>query len=1569
MPQVFEDDAERRPAWAERARAALDELLTVEEIDAARRSTINAHYTSPEIASQVWRVLEGLGWEGRSVWEPGCGIGVFAATAPAGVVINGIELDPTTASIAKRLHGDVGHEIEAGSLVDVEVNGAFDAAVGNVPFAEVRPFHPVANPDRELTLHNLAIRQSLRSVRPGGLVAVVTSSFTLDSEQPVQRERLAREGRFIGAVRLPASAFDKHSGTQVTTDLVIFQRLQPGETQDMTGWGSVVEVGEADGQPLRANEWYADNPDLVLGEITSGGMYGRGSTRVVLEFEQLPDRLEAAIDRLAELGPERLQDLPPVSERQAVATGVRDGPPRPTRPTWIKPGGIYRQEGGFWTRPADGRPDEPYTVKPARDQRLLGHLVDLRDTYARLVDAEATSASDEELASLRSDLNRFYDAAVSIGGPLNQVNISVRADGAEVRRRPAFGGMRKSDPDFATLQGLETYDIETGVATKAPIFSTRQIRPVIRSESAGSPSEAIAIVLHEYGHLDRGRLGELLNVEDVHVDDVLGSLAFTDPGTGALVPRSVYLSGDVRGKLDEAAIAASSDAGFERNVDALNAVKPTDLEWEEIQVNLGASWVTPAELKLFIDETFDAPTDDVRVGFDPVAGWSLNAGAARRSRAETYTSTWGTDRAHALDLLDAGLRNRPVKVYDTLPENKRVLNREETVLANQKLDELNLAFNEWLGQDPVRADSLASRYNRLFRSHVAPSFDGDEFIRPQGLADGLELRSHQAAAVQRMLQTNNVGLYHVVGAGKTWTMATSVMEQRRLGQASKPMMVVPNHLLRQVAGEFQQAYPAAKILTPEGRSPADRRRFISQAAAGDWDCVIVPQSVFGSIPVTTATEAAYIEDRVGDMRASIVALKEQGTDSDSATVKRIEKRVSSMEERLKELLDRPRDPSICFEYIGIDAIYADEAHEYKNLEVVTGRQDLAVTASKRAADMDMKLRWLAEQPHRASVMLATGTPLTNSFHELWVMMRLASPELLEHVGVERFDSFCAQFGKLVVDYELSPSGWRLKDRFAAFQNIPELQNLFAQHADVQLAEDLDLPRPALEGGQPQQVLVPANVHLRAFIGLLEQRSENLPQDPRIDNRLAILNDYRFGAIDLRLVDRVQPNPSKISAVAEAIAQRFHEERDRTYVDRRSGEPSPEKGSLQVAFLDAGVPGGSRIDLYSELRSELATHGLPPERVAFIHDAKDTKALFAACREGRVSVLVGSTQKMGTGMNVQDRLTALWHIDVPYRPADIEQRNGRGLRQGNQNPEIGIFHVIQEGSGDALSYQIVERKAKMIASVLKNTNAERTISALDEPEITFGDLKALATGDQEVVEHLRAKRELGELEIAHRAWERRSSRARSKVDRFTAAVERTEAEIATLERVVDLVDRGAIATPSAPRTPDAESDNARLLNALPKVGSERSATIATIGDIPVEVTKTNPLDGFGSRYDVHIGPVSVTSFETRDLERGINLTSRLNRFMNESVQHLQQANRQLERDQGDLNQAKLDLGSTFGKTDELQAARVTVATLEDKLAKKAKAADEVAAEPTSPDPPAVATKRGPAPYQRPSGLKP
>ncbi len=1400
VPQVFDDDADRFTS----ERTELRALLGTEDAWAqARRTTLNAHYTSATVVESMWRAVEGLGFgDGGRVLEPGCGSGNFIGFAPPGASLTGIELDRTTAEIARQLYG-ARATIHPIGFEDHRVDdGTYDLVIGNVPFASVKPHDPVHNRGRH-ALHNYFLLKSLHLVRPGGLVVALTSRYTLDARNPAARREMAAIADLVGALRLPERAFAASSGTDVVVDLVVLRRRLPGQDPAGPAWSRTVPAAiEGDGpaagaaERLDINEYFDAHPDHILGQLTAGrGMY-REYELIVTTTGVIDEQLPAALNRLVAEARTRGATLSPRPEPSS-ATRV---------PLATVAEGRFdtssAQEGSFVTddRGAIGRFKNgtvlTYTPRVAKDTTEMVRLIGLRDAARNVLATQLDGTDDDRLRAAQRVLTDRYDSYVRIYGPINRSSQArtgrVDAEtGAEIMRRvrPRMGGFR-DDPDWPLVAALEVFDDDTQVARPAAIFTERVIDPPHERLGVDTPEEAVAVCLDETGTVTLDRAAELLGTDQATARQRLGDLVFEDPATNSLVPAPHYLSGNIRQKITAAEQAAEHDPRFRANVDALAQVLPRQLEPTEITARLGAPWIAAVDVEAFCAEVLDATVDVERL--PEMGSWSARLRDGSR-RSVALSSEWGTSRADAITLLDAALNQRMHTVTDATDDGRRVRNDAETLAARDKQEAIGVRFGEWVWSDPARAERLADRYNELFSSTVLPSHDGSHLTLP-GLAAQFTPRPHQRDSVARILTDGRALLAHAVGAGKTATMVMAAMEQRRLGSVSKPAVIVPNHMLEQFSREWLQIYPTARILVAdkERLSKARRKEFVARAATGDWDGIIFTQSGFARLPLGDDLKRGYLGEEIESARRALAGSK----DGKGLSVKKLERRIAQMEESYKRLLaESSKDDGVRFEETGIDFLYVDEAHAYKNRQVDSLDRRRRRSGSQRSARTSTPSCGRSARPTAPRVVaFATATPVANSMAELWVMQSYLHPDLLAEVELRAFDAWAATFGRTHTALELAPDGssYRMQTRFARFQNVPELLTLYRQVADVRTTDDLNLPTPDLIGDAPETVVVDPSDRLVDYVADLAGRAErirNRAVDPSEDNMLKVTGDGRRAALDLRLVGEApDPEGGKLAVAAQRIAAIHHATRDNTYADEH-GQLTIRPGALQLVFCDVSTPAGDGWNAYDELRDLLVRRGVPRDEIRYMQDANTDAAkahLFAAARDGGVAVLIGSTETMGVGTNVQARAIAMHHLDAPWRPADIEQRDGRILRQGNQNPEVQVIRYVTEGSFDTYMWQTLERKAAFIAQVTRGDLPDRDVDDIGDQALSFAEVKALATGDPLVLEKAGVDADVARLTRLERAHHDDQHRLRRTLDTATARASRGEQRAADLTEAIDRV---------------------------------------------------------------------------------------------------------------------------------------------------------------------------------------
>lgn len=1394
IPDVFDN---AKDDWSAE-RAELRGLLSDAEWDAAARTTINAHYTDPLIARQMWRTMQALGFEHGTVLEPGSGAGTFIGLAPEAAQMTGVELDPLTASISAAIYPQA--SIRAESFADTRLTeGTFDAAIGNVPFGNVTLHDPVHNGTRQ-SMHNHFILKSLALTRPGGLMAVLTSHYTMDAQNPGARREMAELADLLGAVRLPTGAHRRAAGSDVVTDLLILRRREPDRPPAGEQWETVVPI-TVDGRPMKLNAYFDAHPEYMLGQIgISRGMHGADTLTITGNLDDLEDELAGTLDRIAVAARREglvMSDRTPGQEARRAALA----PSPPER--WD--GTIVVAQGGGFATVAAGELERLQVPKSAA--RELRALLGLRDDATRLLGLEAASVDDtEEITVARATLMRDYQRYVGAHGPLNRYRLrptgrtNDTGEPTYARVAPTPIRLLRADPFGPLVLALEQFDEEDQTAVPAAIMTRRVVAPRAEVQGVESPADAIAVSLDRIGRIDLPLVADLLGMGEPEARAALAGMVFTDPDSGELVHAPAYLSGDVRAKLQSARAHAAQDPTFQANVDALTDVLPADLGVEDIAARLGAVWISEQVHEEFLCELLRS--EEVRVE-NPLAGmWEVRGGR----QGILSSSEWGTARRPAPDIAQALMEQRTLLVYDEYEDadgkTRRVLNPMETTAAQEKADALQERFGEWVWEDPARAKALVDEYNRRFNSIVLRDYTGaGEYLSLPGMAASFTPREHQRAAVARMIAEPAAGLFHDVGAGKTAEMIIGAMEMRRMGLIAKPVVVVPNHMLEQFGREWLQIYPRARILAASSQDlTAEKRRLlVARVAANEWDAIVMTQGAFAKIPLRAETQAAYIQGQVDDVRRVLADAKGE----QRMSVKRIERKLLALENKVKTRTDQARDRGVYFEDTGIDYVIVDELHMYKNLATDSNIRDAAIEGSERASDLHMKLEYLRSQGRERVVTGATATPIANSVTEAYVMQRYLRPDLLENAGIGAFDAWAATFGQTVTQMEMAPAGdnsFRMKTRFAKFSNVPEMLRMWSVFADVKTAADLRLPTPDLavrEDGQraPATVAVQPTVELEQFIEHLGERADAVAAkrvNPSEDNMLTISTDGRKAALDIRMVLADGPSgPTKVDAAADAIHRVWERTRENEYLDTITGEPSPIRGALQLVFSDIGTPNPDRWNAYDELHLQLVARGMPGERVRFMHEAKtdvEKARMFAAARAGHIAVLIGSTQKMGVGTNVQARAVALYHLDCPWRPSDIAQREGRIMRQGNQNTEVAIVRFVTERSFDSYMWQGVERKATFIAQLMRGRLDSREIEEIDSSALSAAEAKAISSGNPLLLEHSTLSNEVTRLRRLERAYQRNEHMLTHTRREAQHAAERAATEIAGLEaalpRVID-----------------------------------------------------------------------------------------------------------------------------------------------------------------------------------------
>lgn len=1357
LPQLF-DSYNRDFAGL---RAEFESLLTPEELDAARRSTLNAHYTSEPVIRSMWDAVRRLGFKPGMVWqEPSMGIGHFFGLQPDDLMPGrrvGVELDPLTARMAKLLYPEsaiYNRGYEAVSLP----NDYFDLTLGNIPFGDF----PVSDsaykkwPFLTRRIHDYFIAKTLDRTRPGGVVALITSKGTLDKQDAVVRKWVADRADLLGAIRLPRTAFKGNAGTEVVTDILFFRKRAPGEARSGESFIDSVPL-EVNGRTFHVNEYFHRNPDMVVGRHSdAGSLYG--AREYTVEGDLTPEALAERVARLPENS---------LVEWKAPEESFRPDIAEATEGPQIKQGGFGIRDGVLVIR--DGNTLRPAALKPDAAERVRG-LLGVRDAVRAALKAQQGTGDDAAIDAGIKALNKSYDAFVKKHGPINSR-----------KNTAAFEG----DPDLPLLLALEDWNPDTKTASKAAIFSQRVIQPYRPPTHADSVSEALTISLNESGRPDWARIQELTGKTPEEARRELGDMVFEDPESRRWVTRDEYLSGPVRTKLRIAQEIAKANPAYQRNVKALEAVQPVDLKPEQIRGRLGQMWFDDSDVQAFLAHLLEIPQSRIRVSRAAnIGSWSVVA-------PYTGFSKWSTEKVDVVELVEHALHNRRPTVYHPPDaDGRRAINHEATIAANDKLESIQEEFGRWLWDDPARAARLLKTYNDEFNNDVQRSFDGGHLTMPgmaRSILRGGDLAPHQKNVIWRGLQgamKNNLLIAHEVGAGKTFEMVGMAMEMRRIGLARKPMFVVPDHLVAQWGSEFLRLYPNANVLVADkaffgtrkgrgGLSAEKRKLASSRIATGNYDAVIVSKGSFKRLPVSNEAYESFVRVQVDDLKIALDALKLSEGKKGSRIVKEVERAIAKWESRLKKYLDTPKDDVVTFDELGVDALFVDEAHAYKKLEVPTRMTrvlGIAKDGSQQAQDMFMKVREVQRRNGGGGVVFATATPVTNTMGEVFVMQRFLQQKLLERLGLQHFDSWASQFGQVVTGVEWAPEGgFRQASRFSKFVNVPDLAAGFRNVADVLSQEDLKLPRPGHRGGKATLKMAPASPELRAVFAEIADEAVAARKSGKDAGRklLEMMNKARQVATDMRLYYPDAPDDpnSKVNTAVQTIAK---EHKD-----------SASTRGTQIVFLDLGVPkGGERAPdadtdgaapaaevitgeeklkgdkLYGDIRRKLVKAGVPEKEIAFIHDADtDAKkqALFTAMNEGRVRVLLGSTGKMGTGMNAQKRVVAIHHLDVPWFPADLVQRNGRAFRQGNIHKEVAEYRYATEGSFDAFMWGSIERKVGFIDSFMKVDPALREMEDIGMMQLEASEMKAIATGDPRVMEKVGLDAEiakLGALQAAH-----------------------------------------------------------------------------------------------------------------------------------------------------------------------------------------------------------------------------
>ena len=1317
IPQAFE---ENNSSWANEY-LELKNTLSPEEYSAARASTLNAFYTSPTVIRSMYEVLENMGVKQGNILEPSCGVGNFMGLIPESMGkanMYGVELDPVSGRIAKQLYQK--NKIAVQGFEETSYpDSFFDCVIGNVPFGAYQVSD--RRYDRHhFMIHDYFIAKSLDLVRPGGVVAVVTSSGTMDKQNPAVRQYIANRAELLGAIRLPNNAFQRNANTSVVSDILFFQKRDRASIEEPE-WLNLKETPEG----YSVNAYFAEHPEMVLGEFTTEStQYGKQEVTVkpkegITLEEQLKEAVQNIHGTITEL---ELSD----TELEEDVVSIPADPEVKNFSFTVVDDEVYYRENSVMNR----------MELPAMTAERVKGMVKIRDITNELIQCQMEEGSDEQITKLQGKLNEEYDTFTAKYGLISS-NANKRAF--------------SQDSSYCLLTSLEFLDDKGELKRKADIFTKRTIRRAETVTSVDTASEALAVSIGERAGVELSYMAQLSGKTEAELTEELAGVIFKNPISEKWEPSDEYLSGNVREKLQIAKQFAEDHPEYQVNVQYLEQVQPKDLDASEIEARLGATWISEDYITRFMAETFHTPRyyvgSKVKVQYAEVTGqWNVMGKNVDSYGNALVTSTYGTQRANAYRLLEDSLNLRDTKIYDTVQDadgEHRELNRKETMLAQQKQELIKEEFKEWIFKDLHRREDLCKIYNERFNSIRPREYDGSH-IQFVGMNPEITLMPHQKNAVAHVLYGNNTLLAHCVGAGKTFQMIAAGMESKRLGLSQKNLYVVPNHLTEQWGSDFLRLYPGANILvaTKKDFEPANRKRFCSRIATGDYDAVIIGHTQFEKIPLSRERQIVMLEDQIADITFSIEEAAHQA--GQNYTIKQLEKTKKSLQARMKKLNDQTRkDDVVTFEQLGVDRLFVDESHSFKNLFLYTKMRNVAgisQTDAQKSSDMFMKCRYMDELTGGRGITFATGTPVSNSMTELYTIMRYLQYDTLMRMGMGHFDSWAATFGETVTAIELSPegTGYRAKTRFARFFNLPELISIFKEAADIQTSDMLNLPVPEAEF--INEVLKPSEEQ-QEMVSAFSERAEEVRAglvNPTVDNMLKITNDGRKCALDQRLLNELLPDAekSKVNTCVENAFQVWDEGKaDRT---------------TQLIFCDLSTPkGDGTFNVYDDVRNKLVARGIPKEEIAFIHEYNtETKKadLFAKVRAGQVRILMGSTPKLGAGTNVQDRLIALHHLDCPWKPSDLEQQEGRILRQGNQNDKVKIFRYVTENTFDAYMWQILENKQKFISQIMTSKSPVRACEDVDDTALSYAEIKALATGNPYIKEKMDLDVQVSKLKL-------------------------------------------------------------------------------------------------------------------------------------------------------------------------------------------------------------------------------
>ncbi len=1455
LADAFDPD---KTSWSSEY-AELKDLLTPEEYEAARASTLNAHYTSPTVIHAMYEALERMGFENGNILEPSMGVGNFFGCLPEQMKdsrLYGVELDSITGRIAKQLYPKA--NITVAGFETTDRRDFYDVAIGNVPFGQYQVNDRAYN-KLGFSVHDYFFAKTLDQVRPGGVIAFVTSRYTMDKQSPEVRKYIAERAELLGAIRLPNNAFKANAGTEVVSDIIFLQRRDRPIAIE-PDW---VHLGQNE-DGFAINSYFVEHPEMILGRQSSEStQYGRQDFTVEpIEGLELADQLHDAVKYIR--GSYQAAELPDLAEDEQITDTIPADPNVKNYSYTVVDGKVYYRQDSLMSKPE---------LNATATERVKG-LIGLRDCLRRLIDQQMDAyVPDSEIQTTQAELNQLYDAFSAKYGLINS-----RANAL------AF----QDDSAYYLLCTLEELDDEKQLKRKADIFTKRTIKPHEVVTSVDTPSEALALSISEKARVDLGYMAQLTGMEQEELLAELRGVIFQDPIQGEWQTADEYLSGNVRQKLRVAERAAENNPDYLPNVEALRASQPKDLDASEIEVRLGATWIDPHYIQQFMEETFEPPyylRRNIQVHFSSfTAEWNISGKSSPAYNDVNAYMTFGTERANAYRILEDTLNLRDIRIYDTVtdPDGKerRVLNSKETTLAQQKQQAIKDAFQDWVWRDPDRRQELVQRYNELFNSNRPREYDGHH-ISFSGMNPEIHLREHQLNAVAHVLYGGNVLLAHKVGAGKTFEMVAAAMESKRLGLCNKPIFVVPNNLTGQWASEFLRLYPSANILaaTKKDFEPKNRKKFCARIATGAYDAVIIGHSQFERIPVSMERQEQLLRDQIDEITEGIEELK--ASRAEKFTIKSMERTKKGLEARLKKLMESGRkDDVVTFEELGVDRLYVDEAHAFKNLFLYTKMRNVAglsTSDAQKSSDMLLKCRYMDEVTDSKGIVFATGTPLNNSMTEMYTMMRYLQHDMLQQKGLTHFDCWASTFGETTTAIELVPegTGYRARTRFAKFFNLPELMTLFKEVADIKTSDQLNLPVP--EAVYHNVVAQPTDIQ-SAMVQELSERAARVHAgsvDASVDNMLKITTDGRKLGLDQRIINPNLPDDptSKVNLCVDNIYRIWDEgQADKltqlVFCDLstpKTGAPaakaakavagnidSPELHAVEAAIDD--LPQEPEFTVYDDIREKLVSMGIPREQIAFIHEANTDarkNELYAKVRSGQVRVLMGSTFKMGAGMNVQDRLVALHDLDAPWRPGDLEQRSGRIIRQGNQNKQVHIFRYVTEATFDAYLWQTLENKQKFISQIMTSKSPVRSCDDIDETALSFAEIKALCAGDERIKEKMDLDVDVARLKLMRANHQSQQYRLEDNILRhFPEQIEQNkgfiagfQADMQTLAEHPHPQDGFAGMTVRGDVLTDKENAGAALVDAMKEVKGLEPVQIGSYRGFQMSLT----LEDFGKQY--------------------------------------------------------------------------------------------------------------------------